>query len=120
MAAIEPHGADRVVIDNPAQAARLLEKLGPALPLPAHVVPELATMLRAQALNVDLPTECLVIAVRDGGDEAGIVCKLAFGAGMAKAVYASITHLRFDPRLPVVKDIAKYQKRRIKRLRQPG
>ena len=106
------------MIDNPAQAARLLDKLGPAVPLPAYVTPELAAMLKAQAPNADIPAECLVIAIRDGGDEAGIVCKLAFGAGITKAVYASITHLRFDPRLPVGKDIVKYQKRRIKRLRQ--
>ena len=107
------------MIDNPVQAARLLEKLGPALPLPARVTPELAAMLRLQAPNIDLPAECLVIAVRDGGDEAGIVCKLAFGGGMTKTVYASITHLRFDPRLPAGKDIVKYQKRRVKRLRAP-
>jgi hypothetical protein len=49
-------------------------------------------------------------------------CGLDVTAATGKAVYASITHLRFDPRLPVARDIAAYQKHRVKRLRRqpPG
>ncbi|MDR3389428.1 MAG: hypothetical protein P4L92_20480, partial [Rudaea sp.] len=34
------------------------------------------------------------------------------------ATFASITHLRFDARLPLARDIAAYQKHRVKRLRR--
>jgi hypothetical protein len=34
------------------------------------------------------------------------------------AAFASITHLRFDARLPLARDIAVYQKHRAKRLRR--
>jgi len=34
-----------------------------------------------------------------------------------KQVFASITHLRFDPGLPLAREITAYQKRRVKRLR---
>ena len=41
---------------------------------------------------------------------------------VAGAVYTSITHLRFDPRLPLAREITAYQKHRVKRLRSqpPG
>jgi hypothetical protein len=40
---------------------------------------------------------------------------------METVAFASITHLRFDARLPVARDIAAYQKHRVKRLRhQPA
>jgi hypothetical protein len=38
-------------------------------------------------------------------------------AETAEAVFASITHLRFDPRLPFTREIVAYQKHRVKRLR---
>ena len=36
---------------------------------------------------------------------------------MQGAVFASITHLRFDPRLSFTREIVAYQKHRVKRLR---
>src|SRR5262249_7825188 len=39
--------------------------------------------------------------LRYAGDDGGIVCRLEAAAETAEAVFASITHLRFDPRLPV-------------------
>jgi hypothetical protein len=38
-------------------------------------------------------------------------------AETAEAVFASITHLRFDPRLSFTREIVAYQKHRVKRLR---
>lgn len=46
------------------------------------------------------------------------MCRLEFGREIEKAVFASITHLRFDPRLPLARDITDYQKHRVKRLRR--
>ena len=52
------------------------------------------------------------------GDEGGIVCKIEGAPETAEAVFASITHLRFDPRLPFAREIVTYQKHRTKRLRR--
>jgi hypothetical protein len=47
----------------------------------------------------------------------GIVCRLDFTREIETAAFASITHLRFNPRLLLARDIAAYQKHRVKRLR---
>ena len=110
------------MIDNPEQAERLLTKLQAALPLPARMTPELAATLRTPGTAMEEPTACSIIALHYAGDEGGIVCGLNVATATGNAVYTSITHLRFDPRLPAARDIAAYQKHRAKRLRRqpPG
>ncbi len=46
------------------------------------------------------------------------MCRLDFEREIETAAFASITHLRFDGRLPLARDIAAYQKHRVKRLRR--
>ena len=106
------------MIDNPGQAERLLTRLQAALPVPARMTPELAATLRTPDAAMAIPAACSVIAVHYAGDEGGIVCGFDVVTANDKAVYASITHLRFDPRLPLSRDIAAYQKHRVKRLRR--
>ena len=43
---------------------------------------------------------------RYAGDEGGIVCRLDFTRETKKQVFASITPLRFDPDLPLAREIA--------------
>jgi hypothetical protein len=105
------------VIDHPDQVGRLMERLGAALPIPARATPELQTTLRTQN-SIALPADCRVTWVSYAGDEGGIICKLEGASEITEAVFASITHLRFDPRLPVAREIATYQKHRVKRLRR--
>ena len=52
------------------------------------------------------------------GDEGGIVCRLDLGAAMQNEAFVSITHLRFDPRLPLARESAAYQKHRVKHRRR--
>jgi hypothetical protein len=61
---------------------------------------------------------CAVLSARVSyaGDDGGIVCRLDFARETEKENFASITHLRFDPGLPLAREIAAYQKRRVKRL----
>jgi hypothetical protein len=109
------------MIDNPDQAERLLARLQAALPLPARVTPELAATLQTKNTKSDIPSTCSITWISYAGDEGGIVCRLDFTREIEAAAFASITHLRFDPRLPLARDIAAYQKHRIKRLRhQPS
>ena len=106
------------MIDNPDQAERLLARLQEALPLPARVTPELAATLQTKSPPSDMPTTCSITWISYAGDEGGIVCQLDFAQAIEKAAFVSITHLRFDPRLPLARDIANYQKHRVKRLRR--
>ena len=119
-----PAGPDRfqrwppdTVIDRPDQVERLMEHLGAALPIPARPTPELQATLQKQN-GITLPRECQVTWVSYAGDEGGIVCGLGTTSDMAEAVVTSITHLRFDPRLPVARDIVTCQKHRVKHLRR--
>ena len=108
------------MIDNPTQVADLLSKLEAALPLPAIVTPRLAATLRQQSPGASIPKECQVTWVSNAGDEGGIVCKLSVeGEANNKSVFfTSITHLDFDRRLPLAREIAAYQKHRVKKLRR--
>jgi hypothetical protein len=46
------------------------------------------------------------------------MCRLDLGRETEEEAFASIAHLRFDARLPLARDIAAYQKHRVKRLRR--
>jgi hypothetical protein len=61
-------------------------------------------------------SQCAITWIYYMGDEGEIVCKLDHGANAGKEAFTSITHLRFDPRLPLAREIAAYQKPRVKRL----
>ena len=108
------------MIDNPKQVADLLSKLEAALPLLAIVTPRLAATLRQQSPGASIPKECQVTWVSNVADEGGIVCKLSVeGEADNKLEFCtSITHLDFDRRSPLARDIAAYQKHRVKKLRQ--
>ena len=106
---------------QPKQVADLLSKLEAALPLPATVTPRLAATLRQQSPGTSIPKECQVTWVSNAGDEGGIVCKLSvegLKAGDKLEFFTSITHLDFDRRSPLAREIAAYQKHRVKKLRQ--
>ncbi len=106
------------MIDNPDQTDRLLTALRTALPLSARLTPELAATLGGSS-NAQIPLNCSIGWVSYAGDEAGIVCRLDFEQETGEQVFASITHLRFDTRLPLAREIAAYQKHRVKRRQRP-
>ena len=106
------------MIDNPDQTERLLARLQAALPLPARVTPELAATLQTKNTATEIPTTCSITWISYAGDEGGIMCRLDFERESKTATFASITHLRFDARLPMARDIAAYQKHRVKHLRR--
>jgi hypothetical protein len=84
------------------------------------MTPQLIASLRQRA-PLQPPTQaCQVKSVSYAGDDGGIVCHLEPGDSGSEVVVVSITHLQFDPRVPLARDIAAYQKHRIKRLRRLG
>jgi hypothetical protein len=105
--------------NNPAQVEPLIAKLKAALPLFATVSAPMLAVLHEQSSGTDLPPRCQITGIHYVGDEGGIVCKLDFGNEPdQKVFFASITHLTFDRRLPLAREIAAYQKHRIKRIRR--
>ena len=105
------------MIDHLENVERLLARLNEALPILARVTPELQASLGRQTGGT-VPAQCAVTWITYMGDEGGIVCKLALGSDSGKEAFTSITHLRFDPRLPLAREITAYQKHRVKRLRR--
>jgi hypothetical protein len=106
------------MIDNAIQVERLIAKLQAELPLATRMTPELTATLAKQNHASSIPVSCKIISVRYTGDEGGILCQLELSPPIENAVYASITHLRFDPRQPLARDITAYQKHRVKHLRR--
>jgi hypothetical protein len=106
------------MIDNPAQVERLIQKLQRALPLPARATPELLATLAAKNAASKTSASCSITWISYAGDEGGIVCRLDFRGEAKNAAFVSITHLRFDARLPLAREITAYQKHRVKRLQR--
>jgi len=116
---LPPDSREHRMIDNPDQVERLLHRLRDAVPLPAFASPTLIATLRERSSTAQITPRCTVTRVDYAGDEGGIMCHLAFDGGTGSEVFVvSLTHLTFDPRLFVAREIAVYQKRRIKRLRR--
>ena len=108
-----------LVIDNPHQVEHLLDKMRASLPLTAAVTPALAAIIRERSSATQSPRECRVVSVDYAGDEGGIVCKLELcPADTREVLIVSLTHLLFDRRGPLAREIAGYQKHRVKRLRR--
>jgi len=109
------------MIDNPDQVERLLARLTASFPLSATATSELAATIRAKSPGTDVPRRCTVTWASYSGDEGGIVCKLDLGPEeTGKDFFVSITHLVFDTTTPLAREIAAYQKHRVKRLRRLG
>ena len=107
------------VIDNPLQTELLIAKLKAAVPLSATVSRPLLALLQEQSPDIALPPRCQITGIHYTGDEGGILCKLDFGHEDGREVLlVSITHLTFDRRLPLAREIAAYQKHRVKRIRR--
>lgn len=109
------------MIDNPDQVERLLGKLDRHLPFEAAFSPALAGVIGKREPGAAVRRRCQVTWVSYCGDEGGIICKLDLGgADGSEEFFVSITHLMVRPSMPLAREIAAYQKHRIKRLRHGG
>ncbi len=106
------------MIDDIEKSGTLVERMRAALPLRAFTATGLRKSLQ-QGSKQRFPPECSVTEVRYLGDEGGIACILDFGIDDTKEVHlVSITHLQFDRRNPLAREIEAYCKHRIKRLKK--
>ncbi len=107
------------MIDNPPQVERLMQRLSDMVPLAARATPRLTATLRGRPDTESITPPCTVTRVYYAGDEGGIVCHLSFKETTGSSVVvASITHLEFDRRLQLAREISAYQKHRTKRLQR--
>ena len=108
------------MIDDLRTINSLMERMCAALPMRGHVGRDVLRKLRKKTPpEASLSSQCNVTEVRYAGDEGGILCTLDFGGYASKAVYiVSITHVNFERRNPLWRDIERYKKRRVKRLRR--
>ena len=107
------------MIDDPWKTEVLLSMLTEALPIEANITQYLAGELMAKSPDIAIPKKCSVTNVFYTGDMGGILCGLDIGGAEAKTAHVvSITHLTFDRRVPLSREIESYQRHRIKKLKQ--
>ena len=107
------------MIDDPEKTAFLIARLKELLPIAAGIAKDLQRSLAAKSPEMPIPARCQVVDVLNLGDEGGVACCLDIGGPDTAAVHiVSITHLLFDRRSPLFRDINAYQRRRIKKLKR--
>lgn len=107
------------MIDDPDKTDRLTAATEASLPLKTRLSPTVKRALAQQSPESTIPDRCMVTEIFYTGDEGGIVCRLDIGGPDTKAPFmVSITHLIFDRRCPVFRQIEAYQRHRVKKLKQ--
>jgi hypothetical protein len=107
------------MIDDPRKTDLLMSMLKESLPIEANITQYLAGALMEKSPDMTIPQKCNVTHIFYTGDMGGILCGLDIGgAETEKAHVVSITHLAFDRRVPLSRDLSAYQRHRIKKLKQ--
>jgi len=107
------------MIDDFEKTDRLVAGLKESLPVETRLSQILMRTLIKQTPDTEIPDKCNVISIFYMGEEGGIVCGLDIGGPETKTPYiVSITHLNFNRRMPLFRQIDAYQRHRIKKLKQ--
>jgi hypothetical protein len=107
------------MLDDPERTSRLLAALKAALPFEVHLTPPLARLLRERRVVLPAGDRQTVSAVSYLGDAGGIVCHIVPPDG-GDVAFVSLTHVRVPPSMPLAAEVLRYQKHRVKKLRQRG
>lgn len=111
------------MIDNEEKARALMDQMTAALPFRVRLTAENLRSMKREWPDLETVGAVEVKELIYTGDMGGIMCLLEFGAerdsgGKPDEVQiVSITHLKFSRSQPFWREVDKYQKRRIKRLR---
>ena len=107
------------MIDDPRKTDLLIAMLKEALPIEASITQYLADALMEKSPDATIPKKCNVISVVYTGDMGGILCGLDIGGAETKIAHlVSITHLAFDRRVLLSREIDAYQRHRTKKLKR--
>ena len=105
------------MIDNLERTDALIEKMRAALPMRAGIGIEFRKHLTEQFPEAASVERCEITDILYTGDMGGILCSLELDIPDNEQAYVvSITHLAFSRRNPLWREIAAYQRRRVKRL----
>lgn len=108
------------MIDREARALTLLDQMIAALPIRVTMDAEALRSMKRKCPGLELTGAMAITALQYSG---GIMARLDFGTQSnfaeetGHALIVSITHLKFSRSQPFWREIDRYQKRRIKRLR---
>jgi len=94
----------------------LTKKLENEIPITAYPIRELVQIFRDKGNPITLKSKLTITRVMNSGDISGIMC-----AVMEKddnIIACALTHLIFDPKFHLYKDIIDYQRKRYKRIQQ--
>jgi hypothetical protein len=107
------------MIDDPDKTKKLIAEMDAYLPLTARLSQSLKGMIRRQVAPIIPPEQCRVVEIFYMGDEGGILCRLELdGQDTHDPIIVSITHLDFNRRCSLYRQIDGYQKHRVKKLKK--
>lgn len=97
--------------------ADLTKKLENEIPITAYPIRELVQIFRDKGNPINLKTKLTITSVFNSGDISGILCTIN-GNDDETTLACSLTHLIFEPKFHLYKDIFDYQQKRFKRIKQ--
>ena len=103
-------------MDISEQYEDLTTKINENLPLKAFPTRELVQIFRKNGHPITLKTELTITSVHNSGDVSGIMCTVELIDGYKMA--CALTHLSFSKTINLYTEIADYQKKREKRIKQ--
>ena len=103
-------------MDISEQYRDLTTKLNENLPLKAYPIRELVPIFRKAGHPITLKTELTITSVLNSGDISGIMCTVELDDGYK--MVCALTHLIFSKSVTLYSEIADYQKKREKRIKQ--
>jgi hypothetical protein len=103
-------------MDISEQYKDLTTKINENLPLRAFPTRELVQIFRKKGHPITLKTELTITSVHNSGDISGIMCTVELVDGYKMA--CALTHLIFSRTDTLYSEIANYQKKRERRLKQ--
>jgi|tagenome__1003787_1003787.scaffolds.fasta_scaffold20779198_1 hypothetical protein len=107
------------MLDDPDRTSRLVAAMEASLPLETRLSQIVKGALIKQSSDPAIPDSCMVTRAFYLGEEGGIVCGLNIGGPETKTPFiVSITHLIFNRRSPLFRQIDAYQRHRVKKLKQ--
>jgi hypothetical protein len=108
------------MLDDRGKTAQLLAALKAAVPFKVELTPQLIKHLRPQHDAVAVETEHMVSDLSYAGDEGGIVCHMAPSKAGGAVLVVSLTHVLVPRSMPLATAVTRYQKHRVKKLKQQG
>ena len=104
------------MIDNYEKAMELIEKMKSYLPIPVIPTKDTLNKIQQNKIKVSKDYKFQIESVLYMGDMGGIGCAITVPEVLESAFVVSLTHLKIQAGLPLVKEIKSYQKKRTKKL----